>query len=165
MKKLLPFFILTAVLLSSGCDRMIWDFITPNVSILVQNADGDNLLDPAFESNILDDEIYAEYNGDIYPLANHTRESYPRWEGLRAGIDEWNRSSPITLLFGEFSPSRGDNGYHGETFTVYWGDGTKDEITFDLYVTGTNRKPDVKKRLWINGKQVSKNSLTAKIVR
>jgi len=53
------------------------------------------------------------------------------------------------LSFGEFSPT---SNYTNTKFTIDWGDGTKDEITFDLYITWKDYQPTVHSNVSLNGK-------------
>ncbi|EXY94109.1 putative lipoprotein [Bacteroides fragilis str. 3998 T(B) 4] len=66
------------------------------------------------------------------------------------------------LSFGEFSP---EHQYKGETFTIHWGDGTKDVVKFDLYITWKKQNPTIHKRLYLNDKEYSKDSFLIKIVK
>ncbi len=129
-----------------------------SVSFAVENAAGDNLLDSGFEGNILGQEIFAEYEGEIFPLheAVETRALPPaEWYGLRYGA--WG-GNPVRMQFGEFSASKN---YRDERFTIDWGDGTTTEVKFDLFVRGGR----VRRTLWIDGELVSEDSLVATIVK
>ena len=59
MKKL--FFFLIALMLAGACQKekipMIWDMSFSYIDIAVVDANGNNLMDPDFEGNILNDEI------------------------------------------------------------------------------------------------------------
>lgn len=171
MKKFLLYIIIGTGALFCGCDKnnhcgAIWDFVNPDICFIVKNANGDNLMDPSFEGNILDNGIFAEYNGVIYELNSSalTRDSGPAmWEGLRAA--RYYGNDTIYLMFGEFKTETGDEGYHGEKFIIDWGDGTRDEVTFDLYITWKNCKPTVHKKVYINGELKSSGSLTVEIIK
>ncbi len=56
---------------------------------------------------------------------------------------------------------------HPQTFTIHWGDGTSDEIMFDLYVTYRKKGTEstVHRKIWLNGELQSDNSLFVEIVR
>ncbi len=120
------------------------------------------MLDSEVDGNLLGSDIYAEYNDDIYRITM-TRDSGPaRWQGLR--IEPYNvyanDYTPV-LRFGEFKTSSIDE-IRGETFIIHWGDGTSDEVKFDLYVKG---RKNVVQRIWLNGKLASDNSLVVRIVK
>lgn len=173
MKKLLLINLVLAVgACSSPNDERAWDFIPWFVSIDVHNANGDNLLDPDFENNILDNNIHIDYGGEAYPVNERIDEYYtraikPHWYGLV--LDSHPGYGSGKLLFGEFGTTNAPGGYHGETFSIHWGDGTSDRVSFDLYITwqgrGNKRVPTVHKKLWLNGELQSDNSLLVEIVK
>jgi hypothetical protein len=160
MKKLL---LMSLLLMFAACG-MIWDFNNPDICFFVKNAAGENLLDPNVEGNILDNEITVDYDGNIYGLDRiRTRETIAVWYGLR--IEPLNNIDDTPVLkFGEFFTQhrRDERSYQGETLTINWGDGTNDEVKFDLYVKGTHK---VIKKIWLNGKLQSRNSLVINIVK
>jgi hypothetical protein len=98
-----------------------------------------------------------------------TRATMAVWEGLRIGkyYGYQGDSGTPALLFGEFRTST--DGFHGETFIIDWGDGTHSAVMFDLYVTWSRSKnkgreePTVHKKIWIDGKLQSDDSLVAVI--
>ncbi len=84
MKKLLLF---GALALLAGCKKddpvppvppepptppqePLWDFFPDNICFILQDPDGNNLLDPDNEGNILDANITAKYNDETYVLKN-----------------------------------------------------------------------------------------------
>ncbi len=164
---------LCIVMMFAGCDKhqddIIWDFVNWNVVLIVDSPKG-NLLDPATEGNILDNDIIVEYNGKMYRMnGQQTRENPPVWEGLRIGEYYGYQGDDGTpaLLFGEFATTT--NGFRNETFIIDWGDGTHSAVMFDLYITWAwnERKdynePTVHKRIWIDGELKSDDSLVAVI--
>jgi hypothetical protein len=150
--------------LSVSCGKT-WDLVNPDVCCFVRNADGENLLDPATEGNILDNEITVDYNGETYGMNGNagTRASHEVWYGLRVEpYNDFSDDTPV-LKFGEFRSTSHDSGsYRGETLTINWGDGTSDEIKFDLYVKGSH---NVKQKIWLNGELQSEDSLEVTIVK
>lgn len=84
----------------------------------------------------------------------------PRPLGLRKEV--LGEAKERVLSFGEFSP---EHQYKGETFTIHWGDGTKDVVKFDLYITWKKQNPTIHKRLYLNDKEYSKDSFLIKIVK
>ncbi len=162
MKKFSIFAILT-VILFTGCGELpTWDFFNTDISIVIRDEGGNNVLD-------LSKNIKIVYDGKTYVMENPEQPTRaeivkPEWKGLR-----WNGSlgDNAMLLFGEFSADT--KNYRGETFTINWGDGTSDEITFDLYVTvegkGRKAKAVVHQATWVNGEPNSGSSLAVKITR
>jgi hypothetical protein len=146
----------------------IWDVMSAvDVVISVENANGNNLLDPDYEGNIIDD-ITIEQDDKVYTIKQAGTDSLatralppPQWYGLRLFYDQ--HSSETVLLFGEFGRC------HGKTFTINWGDGTSDEIMFDFYVEMEGRKkdqePHVYLKIWLNGELQSDDSLVVTIVK
>jgi hypothetical protein len=173
MKKIL---FISSLLLLAACnsniniqDDRIWDFSNPDVVFFIRNAAGENLLDPNVEGNILDNEITVEYDDQIYGLNGAgTRANKDVWYGLRVEPYSDVLDDTPVLKFGEFRTSTHSD-FRGEAFTLNWGDGTSDEVKFDLYVTwkglGNKREPTVHKKIWLNGKLQSDDSLTVTIVK
>ncbi len=139
-----------------------------DVVILVYNANGDNLLDPDFEGNILDNNITIEYEDEVYAIMTNNEEETatralppPEWYGLRLHYSE--RFDTHELLFGEFGRCLGN------VITINWGDGTSDEVKFDFDVeykgSGKKYRPYVYLRAWLNGELQSDDSLVVEIVK
>ncbi len=67
---------------------------------------------------------------------------------------------PVSFTFGDLHLGK-EGGYHEETFTIDWGDGTTSEVAFDFYVTWHFEEkwgfdvPTIHKRLWIDGLLIS----------
>jgi hypothetical protein len=66
------------------------------------------------------------------------------------------------LRFGEFGPNYD---YKGETFTIHWGDGTSDEVKFDLYITWKKGDPTIHDKIWLNGEQKNVDWFTLEVVK
>ncbi len=158
MKKLLLFSLLIPALCLTACDIVntdcdaIWDFAPMEITFSVADAAGNDLLDPDSELNILD-RITVRYNGEDYSIARdeatNTRAYHPHWQGLYVRHPEGDGCH--LLSFGEFSPDFGD--HRNDKLTIDWGDGTKDEITFDFYVTWKKCDPRVHRKFLVNGKK------------
>ncbi|MDL2320574.1 hypothetical protein LJC45_05535 [Alistipes sp. OttesenSCG-928-B03] len=172
MKKHLYFLAsLFVVLTSAGCDDgiapnngncdMIWDFAPMELMWRISDTDGNNLLDPDFDGNILDRDIVVKYKygndteHHMQPIAQEpddaTRAYMPYWSGLRVRPVQFTDHTELLLVLGEFVPIEN---HRGTKLTIDWGDGTSDEVKFDFYVTGTNCDPDVTRRLWVNGEEL-----------
>ncbi len=167
MKRVL-FYLLPAVAvvaLSAGCGKQNWDHPNTDISITLWDGDGVDLLQR--NSPVLENEIKIEYNGQTYRLSPVTRADgpvLPEMRGLRL-----RRSSyvdvPNMLLFGEFSVDTRQ--YRKESFTIDWGDGTRNVIEFDLYSTSNGKKkdPTVHEATWVDGVENSANTLSVRIIR
>ena len=133
------------------------------VTIAVENSNGDNLFDLFFDDHILKNDIYIDYNDEIFPLYNALKPTRdvgpPPFEFTYNFYDK-------LLQLGWFYSNRG---FHGESFTINWGDGTSDEVKFDLYVTWEGKeyysKPTIYKKIWLNGELQSYTQLTVEIVK
>lgn len=159
MKKnryILFLFLFPLVFTACGDDVIIRDFINTSILIQVEDAQGNDLLDPAYERNITNNEIKVLYHdkeylkdADVDKFRPQTRFNMPRWYGLCS----YEKDGEYYLAFGEFAP---EDGYKKEYFTIDWGDGTKDEIGFDCYITWKKKKPKVHDGLYLNGKKVER---------
>ncbi len=168
MKRIL-FYLLPVVAvaaLSAGCGgEQKWDYPNVEISITLEDSNGTDLLKR--QSPVFDNTISVEYNGKTYRLSGPTRADgpvLPEMKGLR-----WRGSMfttvPNQLLFGEFAIDTKQ--YHRESFTIDWGDGTRNEIEFDLYSTSNGKKgqPTLHQATWLDGVENSPNTLTVRIVR
>lgn len=162
MNRLSLYFLLIPAMFMAGCyggnnDNypcdMIWDLYPMNITFSAADADGNDLLDPESNLNILD-KITVQYRNKTYTVGEkdesmHTRAYKPHWEGLSTEYSE--RHECYLLRIGEFGPDGG--GHHNDKLTINWGDGTKDEITFDFYVTWSKCEPDVYSKFQVNGEK------------
>lgn len=120
--------------------------------IIVENRSGDNLLDPAFEGNILDDDITIEYKGKTISLGNGS-EGVSFLTEIHAGAPWLN-----ALRFGWFLC----NDHTLKSFIIDWGDGTSDEVAFEWYRDDNH---DDTFHVWLNGESQSNAVMTVKIIR
>ena len=114
MKKL--FFFLIALMLAGACQKekipMIWDMSFSYIDIAVVDANGNNLIDPDFEGNILNDEITMEHDGTIYELFHiqgaHDQSSnpYSRYRVFQSGVRRRAHRVHHPLGRGEKQPDR-----------------------------------------------------------
>jgi hypothetical protein len=86
MRYLAIFFAISLSVFLSSCEEEmeVWDFASIEFTVCVQNADGDNLLDKDVPDNILDEDIYLEYNGKNMEMEvwNGSRYNPAYWYGL-----------------------------------------------------------------------------------
>lgn len=132
----------------------IWDFCNYSVWFTVTDAStGADLLAADNPSGIWLDGVSVEYMGERYTLASGISPA------VNAPLSPALRQRPIitetgdvrnALCFGEFSP---EEDYHGRTFAVDWGDGTRTEVSFDCYITWNGSDPTVHQRVWVDGRE------------
>ena len=79
----------------------------------------------------------------------------PYWNGLYT----FEKDGKYYLHFGEFTPEKD---YHGEMFVIDWNDGTKDMISFDLYISWKKQNPTVHKNIYLNGEEVKDDLIIMK---
>lgn len=58
-------------------DDIIWDFIPEEITLEITDANGNNLLDPAVENNIVGENITLDYKGETYDILWDT--PYPKF--------------------------------------------------------------------------------------
>lgn len=138
--------------------------VQPNevpVCFIVKDSEGNNLLDPAFEGNILGRNIEVTYEDAQYAL--HLSE-YPtdRRLGLYTGKIEAGMDKIPGIMFWYFhvKPDRGS--HH---FSINWGDEVTDEVKIDYYYTVANCEPVYHRITYLNGKLHSDNSFIINIIK
>lgn len=162
-KKLFSIFISIAILFMisacSGDDNTseeppLPDPLPFNFLFIVQDADGNDLLDAKMPGNILSQPIKAIYNGKELPL-----------DSMK---DKWVPGSPVDITFSGLTLHEGGDSYYlefglfdsqkdykNETFIIDWGDGSTTTVTFSRYYdrTPTGEKKDFHYEVLVNGKQ------------
>ena len=131
-------------------DLIIWDFAPINFYFIVQDAEGNDLLNPLTEGNILNQDIKAIYQGKEYkldePVQPDTKAYLATMYGLRFVEEE---DGHCLLYFGEL---QGEDTYEDETITLDWGNGTTDVITFSSRLTWNSPKdPEFDRHFYLNG--------------
>lgn len=128
---------------------LIWDFAPINFYITVQDAEGNNLLSPQTEGNILNQDIKAIYRGKEYGL-NEPVADTKAYLATMYGLRTWETEDGSYLLsFGEL---QGESTYKDETLTLDWGDGTRDVITFSSRLTWKSPEdPEFNRHFYLNG--------------
>ena len=134
-------------------DDWIWDFWPIEIFMAIQDAEGNNMLDPANP-----DSIVAEFRGESYvaDTTRHwryaTRAIMPTMYGLRYMK---LKDSTDVLFFGEID---GTEHWVDEPLTIKWPDGTTDVITISSSIkNGTTANPIIKRTYKLNGKEVEKD--------
>lgn len=169
IKHLLVFFMfyLLSAIGFTACDEtdtegydMIWDFAPIVLYISVQDADGNDLLNPETPGNIANQGIKAIYKDNIYekdaPI-NPTRAYLARFMGLQTIKSE---EGVYFLTFGEF---QGEKTFENEQVTIDWNDGTKDILTFSSKLSWKSKKePVFDRKFYLNGKETEKPFIITK---
>lgn len=135
----------------------LYDFSCHNIYFEVTDTEGNDLLDPSFSGNLLNQDIVVTYKDKTFNKKKEDaitpRSLPPAFLDIRMFHSE--KHNKYHLAFGEFSP---ESDFVNETFTINWGDETADEIKFDLYITWEKNKkeqiPTVHKKLYVNEKEV-----------
>lgn len=136
-------------------DDIIWDFAPIVLYISVQDAQGNDLLNPLTKGSIANQGIKAIYKGETYekdaPLKERTRAYMAYFSGLQTEI---NRDGKYYLTFGEFN---GDHTFDNEKVEIDWNDGKeKSVITFSSKLTWKSKKePVFNRKFCLNGEEIS----------
>ncbi|MDE6288673.1 MAG: hypothetical protein K2M00_07815 [Muribaculaceae bacterium] len=115
-KSLLIAVVAVVALCFNACDNddVIWDIAPVSLDFIIVDSDGNSLLDPAREDNVLNNDIYIVYQGKEYPIVDFTKDPQPlplsraylaSFYGLRAlpeAGEDWSPMSKRYLSFGEF---------------------------------------------------------------
>lgn len=139
-------FLLAGMLIASFCfvscsddeEDIIYDYPTFNATFTVTKAadNTDLLADSVFLS-----KTYVEYKDKKYPVIEFGDKDFLYQDNVIQS--RYNMPMPWALRlfetkdgqhvlgFGEFGP---EENYRNETFTIFWADGTKNTVNFDLYV-------------------------------
>ncbi len=120
-------------------DLMIWDFTPIILFMTVQDAEGNDLLNPETNGTIADQAIKAIYKGETYEKdAKVVTKAYLAYfTGLQT---QKNNKGVYYLTFGEFN---GDDTFKNEEVTIEWHDGTTDVIRFSSKLSWKSRKEPV----------------------
>ena len=157
MKKIL--LILVAFVALCSCENTIpgnkvWDISPLNIQMYVQDTEGNDLLSPDFEGNILDDSIYVTYHDLKCPLGvDMSEETMTRaYLAVLIGLHyhAWNGEN--RLVFGEFDGAQDWD----DSLKIHWGDGSSDEISFTHnFSWAIDGSPKISnQKLFLNGKEV-----------
>jgi hypothetical protein len=152
---LLTLFALSGITLTSCEENWLHDVIPFDINIIVEDANGNNLLNPEFEENIID-KITITYNDETYKIEKDkenvaTRALPSKFYGLRHFCSGSGRHF---MTFGNFV---GECNYKNEKITIHWGNGTSDEVTFTNKVKGGSHTPklDITRTIKLNGQKIN----------
>ncbi|MBQ2248414.1 MAG: hypothetical protein II323_06625 [Tidjanibacter sp.] len=123
MKNIIKTLLLATTLMMCGCGvGRIVDWYPVNIRIYVQDAEGNDLLNPNNE-NFLGSQVEAEWLDKLYTYTHpQTREYLPRWSGLTLQT----HNGTYYLELGELA---GDVEYDDD-LTIRWPDGSQDVIHY-----------------------------------
>ena len=114
----------------SGSDDMIWDFAPIELYIAVQDAQGNDLLNPEKDVPISQTKAYLAHFNGLQTMKFETGKYF--------------------LTFGEFN---GDDTFDNEKVIIDWNDGTQDVITFSSkLIWKSKNKPVFDRKFCLNGK-------------
>ncbi|HIZ85829.1 MAG TPA: hypothetical protein IAC04_05010 [Candidatus Coprenecus stercoravium] len=138
---------------TTGCAGMIWDFVPVNIEVMVQDADGNDLLNPETEGNISDNNIKAIFEGGTYErdVDVATKDILVVFHGLLTDqYDSGEYAGRYYLKFGEFAR----NHNYEKEFVLDWGDGIKrDTVSFTQSCEWKGNKPETATTVSLNGSE------------
>ncbi len=147
-------------------DDVIWDIAPIEVQVYVNNADGENLIDPDNAEGTLDlGKITAEWEGVTYSIASEESGVKPMayrpvFSGLTVSTDSFGK---WRLCFGELD---GEDNIDNKKLVIHWGDGSSDTITiFNKFKWKANGDPSITRRFYLNGEKQSSDIATFKLVK
>lgn len=136
-----------------SCDignDMIWDIYPVNISFYVQDREGNDLLNPTTEGNILKNDIKVLYNGEEYPRDKDMSKTRA-YLAVLSGLKTDKYGNDYLLIFGEFDGAKD----HNDSFTIDWGDGTQDRISFiHRFEMGNNEPKTYLTEVYLNRKKM-----------
>lgn len=132
---------------------LIWDFSPIVLGVLVQDAQGVDLLNPDSEGSIAEQGIKAIYKGEVYEkdsVLSRTKAYMPYFAGLQ--VIKGYTNGRYYLTFGEFD---GTHTFDKEEVVIDWNDGTKDTIHFSSKLTWKSKKePVINRAFYLNGEEL-----------
>lgn len=132
---------------------MVWDFVPVDIAVMVQDAEGNDLLNPEIPGNLSDNDITAVFEGNTYELDVDaaTKAILVTFHGLLTDqYDSGIYAGRYYLKFGEFAR---DENYTKE-FVLDWGDGSKrDTVTFTQSCVWQGNMPDTATEISLNGSE------------
>lgn len=141
---------------NSNENDKIWDFTPIVLYISVQDAEGNDLLNPDTPGNIADEKIVAQYGGKTYEKdipVNQTRAYLAHFNGLQTYK---NKNGKYFLTFGEF---QGEKTYNNEQVIIKWNDNTESIIAFSSKLTWDSEdEPVFNRKFSLNGEQINEDS-------
>lgn len=137
-----------------------WDAVPLSVLIFVENADGQNLLDPNTPNSFVGDTIIAEWMGETYamtdtvPINSETARTRAIGTYMYGLVYLLIEDSIPALYFGQID---GAGHYDDEPATIHWPDGSTDVISITASYKWSEKKGpyDFVRKFKLNGKVIS----------
>lgn len=151
----------------TSCDeeeQLEWDIYPVMVDLYVEDSKGNDLLNPNFSGNILQDGITLLYKGVEYnlnekpnspnehPQRSSLRAYLPHFYGIQTEMDE--KLNRHYVRVGEFD---GADTYENETFVIFWNKEKthKSTIRFSTHLKWKKNAPDKRiSEFYLDGNKV-----------
>lgn len=171
-KSLLITLMATMALCFNACGTegdVIWDITPVSLDFIIVDSDGNNLLDPAREDNVLNDDIHIVYQGVEYPIVDFMENPQPQqlsraylalFYGLRAlpeAGEDWGPMSKRYLSFGEFDGAANQD----ITAEFVWPEQNRRyTVRIDHKYKMKGDKPKITNKRYFDGKQIDATYFT-----
>lgn len=132
------------------------DYNYYDINITVSDSDGNDLLNPSAEQNILSESIYATIRDKKYYIEGYSSTpdilaSKPAETALKLRHRSVEGIERYYLYFGDFSP---EENYENEDITIVWRDKSSDKFTLTCTLSWVGWQPNVVDSLIYNGEQM-----------
>ena len=151
-----------------GKELVLYDFVPSYIEIAVVDGNGNNLIDPAYDGNILGNVLQLEYDGKTYELQKDDSRHY----GDNAEDSDISTRAILGVKFRGLMTNTKDNtlkiGYFDqdvdrayEEYCILWGDGTASKIGYEQNMEWVydekedSEKPVFHARYWLDGKEIT----------
>ena len=145
---------LAGIFCSCGSDdepKPIFDVAPINFMISIETPDGTDLLDAAYQDNLLN-RISVEYKESTYKAVNNTRAYMPQFEGLV--LRKNYTDNTFSLLFGEFPGDISAN----EEITLYIDSTKVGTLSFTNSFAWIANTPVIDRHFFYNGEEIPSGS-------
>lgn len=145
---------LTACSEDNGEDR-IWDFAPINLRVSVEDASGNDLLNPNTPGSLAEQSIQVIVREKTYEKDAEAQDVLSSraylavFTGMQTRVSE---SGKYYLEIGEFF---GNQNVSNETAVIVWNDGTRDTLSFSNRLSWDGDEPDIDRHFFLNGKENS----------
>lgn len=153
----------------AACDdevtvRVVWSYAPKSIELGIENAAGEDLLNPATEGYLVNETFSMQFRDSVY-LCRGVDASIPE-DSLVFHVGYNEPTDRYFLSFGKFFCDT-TSGYHNEPFALLWEGGNRTSGSFDFFVTWDEEteRPTVHQSLSVEGVEVSDKSLQTVLVR
>lgn len=143
MKRIPTLLMLLVMMTVTSCDLFeneifgdkIYDYAPINIEISATDTEGNDLFDPRFKDNVLDQNITFTYCDSTYEVDTTTTRYYQTraYLAVRHQPKLFYGTDHCLVSIGEWA---GDQKWNNEPIVVNWPDGTHNTITFTLMKAG-----------------------------